>query len=183
MRVLPAEEAFTGLNWANTAGPCGNGITAEIPAPGGPLDLKQGSVTIRSFAHATAHAFTKDGSTCRGAVVPGPPPQGQIGNTSSVVNLGFAGGISAGVGQHQDLGLDSWEPGQFKVSPDAGLVIAVELTSSTYYATVRNMLGLFDEDGNRQYDDDARFTARVVGANVEGTRSIGTPSVVTWSLL
>jgi hypothetical protein len=186
LRVLPAEADFTPLGFTDltslttdVTAPCDGRFDAVVDASADTIRFRDSGTDLGMSLNATAYAFTKDGGTCRGAVVIGPPAPNLTGASATIVNLGFDDRISRSVGARRGLLTYAWNLPHFKVSGDAGLVIAVS-GDGPHHATLWNMLEQYQLSPVVQYP--SSLSARVVGAVVEVTRPGASPLTVNWTL-
>ena len=186
LRVLPAEENFAPLSFTDLTSlttdvttPCDGRFDAVYDATADTIRFRDSGTNLGMSLNATAYAFTKDGGTCRGAVVIGPPAPNQTGASATIVNLGFDDQISNGAGARRGLLTYEWNLPQFKVSGDASLLIAVS-GDGPHHANLWNMLEQYQITPMVQYPNS--LSARVVGAMVEVTRPGATPVTVNWTL-
>jgi hypothetical protein len=186
LRVLPAEESFTPLGFtdltplmADVTTACDTRFDAVYDASAGTIRFRDSGTNLGMSLVATAYAFTKDGATCRGAVVIGPPAPNQSGASATIVNLGFDNQISDGIGARRGLLTYDWNQPEFKVSGDASLLIAVS-GDGPHHATLWNLLEHDQITPRVEYP--SSLSARVVGAVVEATRPGALPVTVDWTL-
>jgi hypothetical protein len=98
----------------------------------------------------------------------------------SIFNFGFDNGIADGPGSRFNLGLAAWNHTHFKASPDGSFLIAVA-QSSTYNASLYNMLSLSKRGATDSYSVAETLAASIVGDEVQA-RPSGTSNDWDWTL-
>jgi hypothetical protein len=159
LRVLPDTGTFGTLTWRTASSTCGSldaTVTGTNVAFDGPGFSRQ------SHPHYQ-YAWTPD---CRGAVVMGPAAAMNAGWPVTIFNFGFDNAIADAPGSRHNLGTAAWNHGQFKVSSDGSMLIAVA-QGMNFNANLFDMLNLAQRPPMHSYSLTQALTAEIVTDEAE----------------